>query len=137
MGIAMLTLSHMFNGLQRLSRSLNSSERTDLNRAGPRALARTRPLASLQTTRMPSVLSSPQKTPATPRHRPTGINPRLGLALTRHTPASPRLPLRVLRITDSHAQPGTLGRLVISGRMVDVCAELDRLAALESAQTLH
>jgi hypothetical protein len=26
------------------------------------------------------------------------------------------------------------GRLVISGRMADVCAELDRLAALESAR---
>ena len=30
----------------------------------------------------------------------------------------------------------TRGRLVISGRMADVCAELDRLAALESA-ALH
>ena len=28
------------------------------------------------------------------------------------------------------------GRLVISGRMADVCAELDRLAALESAAQL-
>ena len=26
------------------------------------------------------------------------------------------------------------GRMVISGRMADVCAELDRLAALEAAQ---
>jgi hypothetical protein len=34
-------------------------------------------------------------------------------------------PLRVVR-----AAPG---RLVISGRMADVCAELDRLAALEAA----
>ncbi|MEJ6023083.1 hypothetical protein [Ramlibacter sp. PS4R-6] len=32
--------------------------------------------------------------------------------------------LRVVRDT---------GRIVISGRMADVCAELDRLAALESA----
>jgi hypothetical protein len=28
------------------------------------------------------------------------------------------------------------GRLVISGRLADVCAELDRLAALEAAQGL-
>ncbi len=34
-----------------------------------------------------------------------------------------RRPLRVVRSS---------GRLVISGRMADVCAELDRLAALES-----
>ena len=107
MGIAMLTLSHMFNGLQRLSRSLNSSERTDLNRAGPRALARTRPLASLQTTRMPSVLSSPQKTPATPRHRPTGINPRLGLALM--TSLARRLSLRMRQLS------ARLGALLTAG----------------------
>lgn len=30
---------------------------------------------------------------------------------------------------------GTAGRLVISGRLADVCAELDRLAALEAAGT--
>ena len=52
-------------------------------------------------------------------------------------PSVRRLPLRVLRITDSQAQPGTLGRLVMSGRMGDVCAELDRLAALEAQQLLH
>ena len=34
------------------------------------------------------------------------------------------------------AQPGqSAGRVVISGRMADVCAELDRLAALEAAGT--
>lgn len=37
-------------------------------------------------------------------------------------PAAPR-PLRVVRSAP--------GRLVISGRMADVCAELERLAALE------
>jgi len=31
---------------------------------------------------------------------------------------------------------GAAGRMVISGRMADVCAELDRLAALEAAQAL-
>ena len=35
-----------------------------------------------------------------------------------------RRPLRVVRSS---------GRIVISGRMADVCAELDRLAALEAA----
>jgi len=37
-------------------------------------------------------------------------------------------PLRVVR-----AAPG---RMVISGRLADVCAELDRLAAVEAAQVL-
>jgi len=45
-------------------------------------------------------------------------------------------PLRVVRMVDAQ-QPGrATGRMVISGRMADVCAELDRLVALEAAQTL-
>lgn len=41
--------------------------------------------------------------------------------------------LRVVRVLESsHAARGA-GRMVISGRMADVCAELDRLAALEAA----
>jgi hypothetical protein len=36
-------------------------------------------------------------------------------------------PLRVVRVKD--ANPKMAGRMVISGRMADVCAELDRLAA--------
>jgi len=46
-------------------------------------------------------------------------------------PVKPR-PLRVLRIVDSQARP-SVGRLVISGRMADVCAELDRLALKDAA----
>ena len=41
-------------------------------------------------------------------------------------------PLRVLRVVDSCHTPATAGRMVISGRMADVCAELERLAALEA-----
>jgi hypothetical protein len=44
-----------------------------------------------------------------------------------------RRPLRVLRVVDAEHAPSTAGRMVISGRMADVCAELDRLAALEAA----
>jgi hypothetical protein len=44
--------------------------------------------------------------------------------------------LRVVRVVDKEGQRGSSGgRMVISGRMADVCAELDRLAALEN--TLH
>lgn len=46
-------------------------------------------------------------------------------------------PLRVVRTVDAQ-QPGRrAGRVVISGRLADVCAELDRLAALEAAENLH
>jgi hypothetical protein len=36
-------------------------------------------------------------------------------------------PLRIIRVEDTN--PQMAGRMVISGRMSDVCAELDRLAA--------
>jgi hypothetical protein len=39
-------------------------------------------------------------------------------------------PVRVLRLVDEQA-PATAGRMVISGRMADVCAELDRMAGHE------
>ncbi len=41
-------------------------------------------------------------------------------------------PLRVVRVAEPLSGPASAGRMVISGRMADVCAELDRLAALEA-----
>lgn len=40
--------------------------------------------------------------------------------------------LRVVRTVESDIPAGRCGRMVISGRMADVCAELERLAALEA-----
>ena len=42
-------------------------------------------------------------------------------------------PLRVTRIIDDTTPRNAAGRMVISGNMREVCAELDRLVALESA----
>jgi hypothetical protein len=39
--------------------------------------------------------------------------------------------LRVLQVMEPGQSSSHMGRLVISGRMADVCAELDRLAAFE------
>ena len=61
---------------------------------------------------------------------------RNGAGMT--TPAvatAPARPLRVVRVVDGKGQQRN-DRVVISGRMADVCAELDRLAALETAETL-
>ena len=59
-----------------------------------------------------------------------------GTAGQASAPAAAR-PLRVVRTVDAQ-QPGRrAGRVVISGRMADVCAELDRLAALEAADTVR
>ena len=44
-------------------------------------------------------------------------------------------PLRVVHVMDGNPARASSGRMVISGRMADVCAELDRLAAREA--TLH
>lgn len=52
----------------------------------------------------------------------------------KHTHAAPHRPLKVVRVLDSHHAPACAGRMVISGRMADVCAELDRLAACEAAR---
>jgi hypothetical protein len=62
------------------------------------------------------------------------------------TPAcatAPVRPLRIVRTSDAQRRSGVTGRLVLSGRLADVCDELDRLAALEAAElsrstgTLH
>ena len=43
------------------------------------------------------------------------------------------MPLRVVRVVETGQTRASVGRMVISGRMADVCAELDRLAAREAA----
>lgn len=52
-------------------------------------------------------------------------------------PSRPQRPVRpivrVVRVVEGAQRPTEAGRMVISGRMADVCAELDRLAALEAA----
>ena len=49
-------------------------------------------------------------------------------ALQSKTTTARPLPLRVAREVDVHQPRHSAGRMVISGRMADVCAELDRLA---------
>lgn len=65
-------------------------------------------------------------TPGTPRSSSSWTT----LPGSRHN--KPRRPLRVVRVAESGPTPAIAGRMVISGRMADVCAELDRLAALET-----
>jgi hypothetical protein len=44
-----------------------------------------------------------------------------------------RKPLRIIRVLEPNHAPANVGRMLISGCMADVCAELDRLAAKEAA----
>ena len=45
-----------------------------------------------------------------------------------------RRPLRVMRVVESGQSRAHVGRMMISGHMADVCAELDRLVAREAAE---
>lgn len=45
--------------------------------------------------------------------------------------------LRVVREFDSSVNPACAGRMVISGRMVDVCAELERMVQHERSHAEH
>ena len=65
------------------------------------------------------------------------LAPRTASEPARPLPAAPShrevpKPLRVVRVLEPSAPRSTAGRMVISGRLADVCAELDRLAALEA-----
>ena len=54
---------------------------------------------------------------------------------TRAGVPAPSRPVRVVRLIDAQQLHPHPGRLVISGRMADVGADLDRLVALEDADT--
>ena len=58
-----------------------------------------------------------------------------GLRLS--TPKRQVTPLRVVRLSEAGATPECAGRMRISGRMADVCAELDRLIAKEAQNLAH
>jgi len=58
----------------------------------------------------------------------------LKAAAPRHSRVSVGTPLRIVRIMEAGQPPAHAGRMVISGRIADVCAELDRLSAREATQ---
>ena len=55
------------------------------------------------------------------------------LPLRTHRNPSTRRPLRVVRVVDADPRRASTGRMVISGCMADVCAELDRMIQKEGA----
>lgn len=111
MGIALLALSGLFQGF------------SNFNRVAPSVTKPQRANAYLRPVWIARRPACPQqqglKTPPPPHRSASASAP----------PA-----LRVLRVTESDQRVKGAGRMVISGRMADVCAELDRLAAIEAAQ---
>jgi hypothetical protein len=75
---------------------------------------------------------TPTTAPAQPAREP--VRPQRPTRVTRRPLAVPQAPkpLRVVRVLEPAASRSSAGRMVISGRLADVCAELDRLAALEA-----
>ena len=115
MGIALLTFSSLFQGLSALQRMATAAPAVHpANRA--RVFSSGRPVRAGQSLHRGA--------------RPFTLAPR-----PVHTTVS--TPLRVVRLSEGGERPGSAGRMVISGRMADVCAELDRLAARETAARGH
>ena len=77
----------------------------------------------------PATSASPFQSNVVPLRQPAKAP--APLTTTSRLPVSQR-PLRVLRVVDSQSRASG-GHMVISGRMADVCAELDRLAGKEAA----
>lgn len=76
----------------------------------------------------------------TPAHAGKGLAVRAGTPRSMPSSNANRAasrPLRVVRVAEPLRGPASAGRMVISGRMADVCAELDRLAAVETAAALR
>jgi hypothetical protein len=109
MGIAPLAFSGLFQGLSHFTRS------APLGAKPQRANTYLRPVWTRKPDCLPSVLNA---TPHSSRARTTATTPALS----------------ILRVPESDQGVKGVGRMVISGRMADVCAELDRLAAIEAAQ---
>jgi len=110
MGIALLALSGLFQGLSKWSRPAPIAAKA------PRGHAALHPVwATRRAACVPTAFGS-------------SAQPHRALA----SPMTPAL--RVLRVTESDQRVKGAGRMVISGRMADVCAELDRLAAIEASQ---
>jgi hypothetical protein len=72
-------------------------------------------------------------TQAGQRNAPISIANSSTIARAGAIKCSIKKPLRVVRIVEPGQSRSSVGRIVISGRMADVCAELDRLAACEAA----
>jgi hypothetical protein len=113
MSIALFAISDLMSPVQAWARGL-------LPHASPRSVQQA-----------PIVQATHQsKTPKSIAYKPMAARSR-GIY---HPQASHGRPLRIERIVESGQPASQVGRMVMSGRMADVCAELDRLVAREAAR---
>ena len=126
MAIALPLLAHVFEPVQAMVQWLSGG--APARHAGPAHSGR--PVAPAGSER-----HRPPRPAALPRERSASaacpaLAQRAWGGPTRSGPL--QRPLRVVRVIDHRSDREVAGRMVISGRMADVCAELDRLAALET-----
>jgi hypothetical protein len=117
MGIAILSLSSVFTGALFSGIGLGATERKPAPRSAataPRVQSRVTPLQWA-------------------RNTVSGCSAAPHFAAT----AARVTPLRVVRMSEMGSAPECAGRMRISGRMADVCAELDRLAEKEAQFLSH
>ena len=112
MGIALFTLSSLFLPLQNLHSRRWNRRGTPLKES---------------TGNLPAHTTSQDSRPQENEGVITNHTCQKDLA----TPRGP-LRLRVRRSIETGIPAGCAGRMMISGRMADVCAELDRMVALEA-----
>lgn len=130
MAIALPILVHLFAPLQGAVEWLAGG--------GPAASADDAPAAGADGRLAAGLVSAPAAAAAAARVRsrvharitPVGKAARAWAGPTR----APERPLRVVRVVEARHPCSSAGRMVISGRMADVCAELDRLAAVEAQE---
>ncbi|WP_062471525.1 hypothetical protein [Variovorax boronicumulans] len=116
MGIALLAIADLWSPLQSLATRWMPARRPSHGESGDAAAGLRYVSIRPACTARPAGGSAPASSPS--------------------AAAAPARPLRVVRVVDRQGtQRGCANRVVISGRMADVCAELDRLAALEAAET--
>ncbi len=104
MGIALLALSGLFKNLQSFTTS------TPAQALPKRTVVRLHPEWAVRSTPC-----------AQPSHGKTQVAPR-------------QPSLRIVHVHESGQSSAGAGRMVICGRMADVCAELDRMVAIEARQ---
>ena len=109
MGITLFTFSGLLTPLQQLARWLANA-----TPSSPRPL--------LRASQPPGPACSGSRAASTWR-------PAMRSALPARRPLRV---VRVVRVMEGCQVPSSAGRMVISGRMADVCAELERLAAVEA-----
>lgn len=85
-----------------------------------------------------SALNGHQPVVACPPAHRRGVQamPQVGSAQCNRKPQA-RKPLRVIRVVDQGTPRTSVGRMVMSGSMAEICAELDRLAACEAGALTH